>query len=403
MIRLGVVGYGGRIHYVVNDAIRGLAPDARVVGVVDPDEAGVRKRLGDCDKQDAVFYKSLDEMVRQAKLDALLIGTRCNLHAVYGAQAAKYDLPLYLEKPIAVSMEQAIALEKAFENSRCQVVVSFPLRVSPLAELARKYIARGEIGQPIHVHAFNFVNYGTVYWEQAYRDYSITGGLFLQKATHDLDYLAYLMGKPIVRVAAMLTRGKVYGGDKPAGLICSKCDEQDTCIESPRNRKRNGSGGNGHPDKPCVFSVDSGLPGNPTVSANEDCSSVVMEFEGGAHGVYSQVFFTRRDAGARGAIVSGYQGTVSFDWAQDQFRYVRHHAPFTATEKVGQVGSHAGGDQELAFDFLGVIRGKNKSRTPIQTGLASVYACLAARESAETGQFVPVRQVGASLLAAAAR
>jgi hypothetical protein len=57
--------------------------------------------------------------------------------------------------------------------------------------------------------------------------------------------------------------------------------------------------------------------------------------------------------------------------------------------------SHFGGDIELGRDFIGVIRGTAKSRTPIETGLQSVYACLAAKSSAEKGRFENVRQVGA--------
>lgn len=395
MVRLGVIGHGGRIAGMIKDVFRKIEPELRIVGVVDPDQEGARKRMGDRDKAEAVFYPSVDEMVRSAKLEALAIGTRCNLHAPYAMEAARYDLPLFLEKPVAISMQQAMALERAFEKSRCEVVVSFPLRVTPLCQLMRQYIEKDAVGEPIHVHAVNYVPYGTVYWEQPYRNWEITQGLFLQKATHDFDYLSYLIGSPIVRVAAMLTRGKVFGGSKPAGLTCDKCDERATCLESPQNRQRNGSGGVGWAEKPCVYSVDSGLPENPSLSANEDCSSALVEFASGAHGVYSQVFFARRDAAARGCTVSGYMGTLSFDWYANSMKYVRHHQPFTATEKAGEGASHFGGDQELGQDFIGLIKGKCRSRTPIETGLASVYSCLAAKESAETGKFVAVRQVGA--------
>ena len=110
MIRLGVVGYGSRINGVIQHNLRQVEPDIRVVGIVDPDEKGVRRRLAECDQQDAVFYKNLPAMVGQARLDALAIGTRCNLHAPYAIQAAQYDLPLYLEKPVAVDMRQASSL-----------------------------------------------------------------------------------------------------------------------------------------------------------------------------------------------------------------------------------------------------------------------------------------------------
>ena len=176
MIRLGVVGHGGRISDVIKTHLRGMEGDLRVVGIVDPDEEGARSRLAECDRKDVVFYKNLKEMVSKAKPDALAIGTRCNLHGPYAVEAAGYDLPLYLEKPVAVSMRQARALEEAFEDSKCQVVVSFPLRVSPLCALARRYIEEGAIGSPEHILAFNYVPYGTVYFDTAYRKFEVTQG-----------------------------------------------------------------------------------------------------------------------------------------------------------------------------------------------------------------------------------
>ena len=46
-------------------------------------------------------------MVRKAAPDALAIGTRCNLHSTYAVKAAAFDLPLVLEKPVAISTRQA--------------------------------------------------------------------------------------------------------------------------------------------------------------------------------------------------------------------------------------------------------------------------------------------------------
>ena len=390
MIRLGVAGYGNRIHGVIDACLREVEPDVRVVGVVDPDEAGVRERLADCDKQDVVFYKSLKQMVARGKLDALAVGTRCNLHTPYAVQAAQYDLPLYLEKPVAVSMSQATRLEDAFEKSRCQVVVSFPLRRTPLCTSAKEFLDKGAVGSREHIAAWNYVTYGTCYWERGYRDYAVTQGLFLQKATHDFDYMSFLMDSPIVRVAAMATMGRVFGGNKRAGLQCSKCKEAATCLESPENRKRNHSGG-ALSDHACVFGRDCG---NPEDGMNEDSSSALMEFKSGVHGAYTQVFFSRRDASARGARISGYRGTLDFDWYTNKLRWVRHHQPFTDIQNAGEGLSHFGGDIELAEDFIGIIRGKGKSRSTVQAGIQSVYTCLAAKQSARQGRFATVRQVG---------
>ena len=394
-LRLGVIGYGRRIHGLIHGPFREVEPDLRLVGVVDPNEQGVRTRIDDLGPHNAEgvrFYDDVPALLREGRLDAVAVGTRCNLHTPYAVELAQAGLPLFLEKPVAISMEQAVALERAYDNAAATVVVSFPLRVSPLCELARGYVADGAVGEAVHVNAVNYVPYGTVYWEQPYRDYDITGGLFLQKATHDFDYLMYLLGQPITRVAAMATRGRVFGGAKPAGLRCSRCDETATCQESPENRRRNGSGGS-LADHACVFSVDSGSG----LRSNEDCSSALLEFADGSHGVYTQVFFARRDAGCRGATVSGYRGTVRFDWYTGELQRIRHHAPFSATERASGGATHFGGDLELARNFFAVVRGGAASRTPIETGLQSAYACLAARASAASGSFVPVRQVGRSL------
>jgi predicted dehydrogenase len=389
MIKLGVIGFGSRISSVINSVLREVDTDIRVVGIVDPNEKDARSRLADCDK-DVVFYKNVKEMISKANPDGVCVGTRCNLHAPYAVELAKYNLPIYLEKPVAVDMKQAISLETAFEKAKCPVVVSFPLRVSPICLMTKKYISEGAVGTPEHILGVNYVNYGTVYFDQMYRNFSVTQGLFLQKATHDFDYMEFLMGKPIVRVAAMWTRGHVFGGKKKAFLKCSECKETLTCLESPQNRKRNLSSGL-LDDHYCDFAIDAG---DPKKGMNEDSSSALLEFEDGSHGAYTQVFITRRDAAARGATISGYHGTIGFDWYKNEIKWVRHHAPFTDTIKADAGMSHFGGDLELAHDFIGVIKGTAKSRTPIWTGIQSVYACLAAKQSAQTGKFVSVRQVG---------
>ena len=289
-------------------------------------------------------------------------------------------------------MEQATALEEAFVNSRCEVVVSFPLRVSPLCELVRQALVSGEVGTAQHILAVNYVPYGTIYFDHQYREFEITQGLFLQKATHDFDYMCYLMNAPIVRVAAMAQYGRVFGGDKPAGLVCSQCEEACTCLESPRNRRRNLAGGCDD-DHLCVFGSDIGTP---ETGMNEDASSALVEFAGGAMGVYTQVFYSRRDAGRRGATVSGYLGTLSFDWFKNEMQRVRHHNPFSDTSRGGEGMGHFGGDDALCENFLDVIAGRARSKTSLWSGVQSVYTCLAAKESAEQGHFVEVRQVGAN-------
>ena len=40
MIRLGVIGHGGRVSSFIKENVRQIGPEVRVVGIVDPDQAG---------------------------------------------------------------------------------------------------------------------------------------------------------------------------------------------------------------------------------------------------------------------------------------------------------------------------------------------------------------------------
>jgi len=390
MLRIGVVGYGHRSSGLVKNYILEAEPDARVVGIVDPDEPGVRARLPEADRTDAGFYATLTEMLRKAKPDGVIVGPRCNLHTPYAIEAFKFDVPLFLEKPVATSMAQAVALEKAFKKSKCPVIVSFPLRVSPLCVLTREHIVSGVIGNPEHILAINYVPYGVGYFEQHYRNYEVTQGLFLQKATHDLDYMSYLLDSPIVKVAAMASFGRVYGGKKPAGLKCSQCRAVETCPESPGNRRRAQSAARLE-DHLCPFSVDCGTPEK---GMNEDSSSVLLEFKNGAKGVYTQVFYSSRESAARGATVSGYKGSVSFEWYANEVKLVRNFSPYASKTSGGHYQPHFGGDRELIRDFIGLMKGGKTCRATLRMGIQSVYACLAAKESAKKNKFINVRQFG---------
>jgi len=392
MIRLGVVGYGNRADVFLRNALLPAAAESSgltIAGIVSHDEAEVRLRLP-LEYKNVSFYSDIEKMLSLAKLDALFVGTRCNSHAEIAIELLKYGLPIFLEKPVAISMEQALALEDAAFRTDTPVLVSFPLRASPLCGLAREILRSGAVGTPLHILTHNYVPYGTVYWERFYRNYALSGGLFLQKASDEFDVMMNLMNSTITRVGAMKLHSGMFGGDKPDDLRCSVCEDRQDCLESPGRRKQNQSGGSLE-DHPCVFSVACGTVDTGT---NEEASNALLEFQSGAQGVFTQVFFSRRDAAKRGSIISGYEGTLDFDWLRNDLVLVKHHSPFTHRVLAGESQSHFGGDLVLAHNFVNMIVRNEAPLANLVDGLRSVYVCLAAREAAQTASFRVVRQPG---------
>jgi len=380
MIRLGVIGYGGRARGVI-DLINRLNAGVEMVAITDVRNDEIKRQMADSgDSSNVAFHEDPDVMLDTEKLDAVLIGTRCSLHATMAKKVLARDLPLYLEKPIATNMGDLIALRDAAEKSKSEVVVSFPLRVTPLVRLAKEIIESGKIGTVEHVQAWNDVSYGSCYYQTWYRDENETQGLFLQKATHDFDYINHLLGIKPVWICAMNSK-RIFKGDKPAAQCCDDCGEWDECLESPfhahlTKQERAEVGPTG---MMCCFARDTG---------NEDSGSAIVEYETGMHVSYSQNFFARKSAGRRGARLYGYKGTLEFDWYTDELKVYLHHTPRIESYKTDTTAaSHGGGDTVLCDNFIRVIRGEQKSISPLSAGILSVLMCLKAKESAKTRTF----------------
>ena len=377
-LKIGVIGFGNRISWMVASLLE-LNTGVEIAAITDIDEVSVKDRLAAIDIcNDGIrFYKDADEMLNVEKLDGVLIGTRCSLHTPLAIKVLKKDIPLFLEKPVATNMKDLKDLHEAGNQSKSPVVVSFPLRVTPLVQLAKEIIDSGKIGSIENILGYCQVPYSGVYFHSWYRDEKETNGLYLQKATHDFDYINYLVGQKPVCICAMKSK-QIFKGNKPAGLHCKDCDEYETCMESPYNVPTHGGimphGGQ------CCFAVDTG---------NEDSGSAIVRYESGMHFSYCQNFFTRNEGAARGARLFGYKGTIEFDWFKDELTVFMHHTPRVENYKIDSANlSHGGGDAVLVKNFSDIMKDRSvASIAPLESGVLSALMCLKAKESDETGSF----------------
>ncbi len=377
MLKIGVIGYGTRINVIVKGLVS--MGEAQLTAIMDVDVDAVKKKYFEPAESEKIhFYTDAEEMLKSEKLDGICIGTRCSLHTHYALLVAKYNLPLFLEKPVCTNYDDLNKL-KEISHMNDKTVVSFPLRLSNMCTYIKEIINSGKLGEITHVQAYNNVTYGRGYYHSWYRDENETGGLFLQKATHDLDYINYLLGdiKP-VRISAMESK-QIYKGDKPAGLKCKDCDERPTCRESDINVQKLDEGS--RISEYCCFAVDTG---------NQDSGSVLVQYDNGLHAVYSQNFIVRKGAGKRGARIIGYDGTLEFDWKTGIIKVYHHFDNVIETHDMGTTDGHGGGDELLRENFIGVMKGTEKSNAPLSEGILSAEMCLAAKKSAEEKIFVKI-------------
>lgn len=371
MYNVGIIGYGKRILPLAEKLL--AYKDFQLTAVCDPDIDGVKKKL---DGKEAALYTDADEMLRNEKLDCIMIGTRCSLHTPFMVKVAKMGLPAFLEKPVCINEQQLAELE-ALTEIDSKVVVSFPLRNAPIVNEVRDIIKSGKIGQIAQIQAYNNVNYARGYYHGWYRDDSETGGLWLQKATHDFDYINGLIEQTPVQIAAMESK-QVFRGDMPAGLKCADCERRAECPESDINVQSYQDTVRGDM---CCFAEDTG---------NHDSASALIMYQNGVHATYTQNFIARKDAGKRGARLIGYYGTVEFNFNTGEIFLYHHNKNHVEHHKIEKTPGHSGGDAVLIKNFAGVVRGTEKSDTPLSAGILSAKMCLIAKRSAEERKFFDI-------------
>lgn len=379
MKKIGFIGYGLRSETMMR-AFRGIAAPIEVAAIADPAWQTIQPKL----QQDPLFshtrfYADAEEMLAQEKLDGIFIGTRCNLHSELAAPVIRQGIPVFLEKPICISPDQYKLLLDTPKQMWDRVTVSFPLRYTIIVQQMKHLVESGVLGDIVTVQAINNVPYGNVYYHSWYRDSSLTGGLFLQKATHDLDYICYVLGKHPTSVTAVTSK-MYFRGDKPAGSRCEDCADAHTCKESSfyvkHYLKEEPSG------EFCCFALDTG---------NEDVGAALFTCPDGTIISYHQTFLVKNQAGRRGARFIGTKASAEFDFYTAELRVDYYDSKHTAVHKFTYPEglAHFGGDEELAKAFLSVMEG-NPSGSDLAQGMYSAAACLAAKASAESHQPVAI-------------
>src|SRR5205814_283903 len=99
--------------------------DAHVVGIADPDEqlsAGYASKY----KLDSkLFFKNLEEMLDKTKPRAVVVFTSTFDHLRVVEACASRGIHVMMEKPLAATLEQARAMERAAQRGKIHVLVNY--------------------------------------------------------------------------------------------------------------------------------------------------------------------------------------------------------------------------------------------------------------------------------------
>lgn len=203
-IRIGVAGLGfmGCAHLQAFARI----PRARVAAVMDRDEKRLSGDLSESggnlgipglrmDFTGMSRYRDFSELIEDEGIDAVDLCVPTHLHAEWSIAALRRGLHVMVEKPMALTADDAARMcEEAARASRV-LMVAHVLRFMPAYEELRKLLHAGRLGR---VRSALFRRRTAVpEWAEWEFDRSKNGGGVFDLLIHDVDMALLLFGEPV--------------------------------------------------------------------------------------------------------------------------------------------------------------------------------------------------------------
>lgn len=169
-----------------------------VSGAFDVNTAGLARfaKEFDCAK---LSYEQLDEYIAGA--DYAVLSTPPSRRLDYVEKVLSAHVPLYMEKPIATTMEDAekiIAMAKKYEG---RIIVGFAHRFRPAFVKMHDMVASGMFGEPVNLFSyrvgpgFGYGENNAVYGNSWRTDPKLACGMTIESVSHEFNLLTSLAGE----------------------------------------------------------------------------------------------------------------------------------------------------------------------------------------------------------------
>jgi predicted dehydrogenase len=201
MRKLGVgllgVGEMGRRHA---DNLRRNVPEARLVAIADVAHERARQVAAELEIDHS--YNSLEAMLENKDIEAVLIATPDKFHASAVITAARAGKDIMCEKPLALNLADAHAVLHEVSKAKRRLQVGFMRRYDPPYVAAMKRIEAGEIGTPV---IFKSVGRDKDQPPIAAYESNVNGMIFYTNTIHDFDLARWMMQDEVATVHSYTT------------------------------------------------------------------------------------------------------------------------------------------------------------------------------------------------------
>lgn len=200
-VKVGLIGCGMivRTHHLENLETN---PDVEISAACDIKKEVVENIGKRCR---CSTYQDYHKMMDKEKLDAVIISIPPFAHTDEVQVAAEREIHVFIEKPIALTLEKAKEMVEVTKRYKVKTQVGFCYRYSPIIQRLKSLIEMGEFGRPGffagRYSAGGFWALHLPWWKE--KDKS--GGQLTEQSIHLIDLCRFLMGEVDTVFCAMNT------------------------------------------------------------------------------------------------------------------------------------------------------------------------------------------------------
>jgi predicted dehydrogenase len=206
-IKVGLIGGGG----IVDAHIRGYRAYADLIevsAVADVIDDTARRRAAELG---AAAYTDFRQMILEADLDAVDICLPHHLHAEAVVSAAQAGRHILCEKPLCLTVEQAIQVHQAVRTAGVTLMCAHNQLFLPAVSTARQLLDQGTLGTVYEVRItdtfYNDFNPQNMGWRATAA--TSGGGELMDTGYHPTYLMLHLAGGSPVEATALLSRHRL--------------------------------------------------------------------------------------------------------------------------------------------------------------------------------------------------
>lgn len=200
-LRIGVIGAGGRGGLTGESHKPG--DGSRLVAGCDLDD-DVLLKFKEKYGEDTFVTKDYKKLLERDDIDAVFICTPDFLHEEQAIDALKAGKAVYLEKPMAITIEGCDRILQTAYETKSKLYLGHNMRHFPVVLKMKELIENDVIGDVQTVWCRHFINYGCdAYFKDWHSEQKYATSLLLQKGAHDIDVIHWLAGGFTKQVVGM--------------------------------------------------------------------------------------------------------------------------------------------------------------------------------------------------------